>query len=127
MKKEIIISIVIVLIIVVLDIVTQNYTNKSMSEVSEKLMDVRADLINGDKDITKEKIIATKKNWDKIKEKLVIYIEHDELEKVEQHMLETESYIEVEEYDVAVQTLDTCNFIIDHIKDKYEFSLKNIF
>ena len=54
MKKEIIISIVIVLIIVVLDIVTQNYTNKSMSEVSEKLMDVRADLINGDKDITKE-------------------------------------------------------------------------
>ena len=42
-------------------------------------------------------------------------------------MLETESYIEVEEYDVAVQTLDTCNFIIDHIKDKYEFSLKNIF
>ncbi len=127
MKKEIIISIVIVLIIVILDIITQNYTNKSMSQVSEKLMDVRADLINGNKDKTKEKIIATKKNWDKIKEKLVIYIEHDELEKVEQHMLETESYIEVEEYDVAVQTLDTCNFIIEHIKDKYEFSLKNIF
>lgn len=127
MKKEIIISIVIVLIIVILDIITQNYTNKSMSQVSEKLMDVRADLINGNRDKTKEKIIATKKNWDKIKEKLVIYIEHDELEKVEQHMLETESYIEVEEYDVAVQTLDTCNFIIEHIKDKYEFSLKNIF
>ena len=113
MKKEIIISIVIVLIIVILDIITQNCTNKSMSQVSEKLMDVRADLING--------------NEDKTKEKLVIYIEHGELEKVEQHMLETESYIEVEEYDVAVQTLDTCNFIIEHIKDKYEFSLKNIF
>lgn len=127
MKKEIIISIVIVLIIVILDIITQNCTNKSMSQVSEKLMDVRADLINGNEDKTKEKIIATKKNWDKIKEKLVIYIEHGELEKVEQHMLETESYIEVEEYDVAVQTLDTCNFIIEHIKDKYEFSLKNIF
>ena len=68
MKKEIIISIVIVLIIVILDIITQNYTNKSMSQVSEKLMDVRADLINGKKDKTKEKIIATKKNWDKIKE-----------------------------------------------------------
>ena len=127
MKKEIIISIVIVLIIVILDIITQNYTNKSMSQVSEKLMDVRADLINGNEDKTKDELIAIKKNWDKIKEKLVIYIEHDELEKVEQHMLETESYIEVEEYDVAVQTLDTCNFIIEHIKDKYEFSLKNIF
>lgn len=127
MKKEIIISIVIVLIIVVLDITTQNYTNKSMSEVSEKLMDIRSDLINESYDKTKEKIIATKENWDKIKEKLVIYIEHAELEKVEQYMLETESYIEVEEYDVAVQALDTCNFIIEHIKDKYEFSLKNIF
>lgn len=98
-----------------------------MSEVSEKLMDIRADLINGNENKTKEKIIATKQNWDKIKKKLVIYIEHDELEKVEQYMLETESYIEVEEYDVAVQALDTCNFIIEHIKDKYEFSLKNIF
>lgn len=127
MKKEIIISIVIILLILILNSITQRYTSKSMSEVSEKLMIIRNDLINGNEDEVKEKVEEAKKNWDNIKEKLVIYLEHTELEKVEQYILETESYIEVKEYSMAVQTLDTCNFIIDHIKDKYDFSIKNIF
>ena len=127
MKKEIIISIVIVLLILILNAITQKYTSKSMSEVSEKLMIIRDDLINGNEDEVKEKIKLAKESWDDIKEKLVIYLEHTELEKVEQYILETESYIEVKEYGMAVQTLDTCNFMIDHIKDKYDFSLKNIF
>lgn len=127
MKKEVIISIVIILIIFILNVITQKYTSKSMSQVSEKLMIIRTDLINGNEDEVKQKVEEAKKNWDDIKEKLVIYLEHTELEKVEQYILETESYIEVKEYGMAVQALDTCNFMIEHIKDKYDFSIKNIF
>ena len=80
MKKEIIISIVIILLILILNSITQRYTSKSMSEVSEKLMIIRNDLINGNEDEVKEKVEEAKKNWDNIKEKLVIYLEHTELE-----------------------------------------------
>ena len=58
---------------------------------------------------------------------MVIYLEHTELEKVEMYILETQSHIETKEYTMAIQSLDTCDFIIDHIIDKYEFSWKNIF
>lgn len=58
---------------------------------------------------------------------MVIYLEHTELEKAEMYILEAESYIETKEYAMAIQALDTCKFIIDHIIDKYEFSWKNIF
>ncbi|MCI8620429.1 MAG: DUF4363 family protein [Clostridia bacterium] len=58
---------------------------------------------------------------------MVIYLEHTELEKAEMYLLETKSHIETKDYEMAVVSLDTCKFIIDHIIDKYEFSLKNIF
>lgn len=65
--------------------------------------------------------------WNERKETLTIYLEHTELEKAEMYILEAKSNIETEEYRIAIQALDTSVFIIDHIKDKYEFSLKNIF
>lgn len=58
---------------------------------------------------------------------MVIYIEHNELEKAEMYIVEAKSHIETNEYSMAIESLDSCKFIIDHIIDKYEFSLKNIF
>ena len=58
---------------------------------------------------------------------MVIYLEHTELEKAEMYLLETKSHIETKDYEMAVVSLDTCKFIIEHIMDKYDFSLKNIF
>ena len=58
---------------------------------------------------------------------MVLYIEHIEIEKVEMYLTETKSLIEAEEYGIALEALDVCNFSIDNIKDKYDFSLKNIF
>ncbi len=66
-------------------------------------------------------------NWNKKKEAFVIYLEHTELEKVEMYMIEIKSNIETKEYEMAVQAIDTCKFIIGHIKEKYEFSIENIF
>ena len=65
--------------------------------------------------------------WNDKKEILVIYLEHTELEKAEMYILEAKSHLETEEYTMAIQSIDTAIFIIDHIKDKYEFSIKNIF
>ena len=103
------------------------YTNVTMSEISDDLTKVREELVKEDKEETEEGIKKVQEKWDNVKEKFVIYLEHTELEKVEMYILETKSHIETEEYKMAIQSLDTCIFVIDHIKEKYEFSLKNIF
>ncbi len=127
MKKEIIISVVIVIIVVVLNIITQKYTNITMDEISNELAMIREDLSKENIEEIEKGIENAKNKWDDIKNKLVIYLEHDELEKVEMYIIETASHIETKEYSMAIQSLDTCEFVIEHIKEKYEFSWKNIF
>ena len=127
MKKEIISSVVIVIIVVVLNIITQKYTNITMDEISNELAMIREDLSKENIEESEKGIENAKNKWDDIKNKLVIYLEHDELEKVEMYIIETASHIETKEYSMAIQSLDTCEFVIEHIKEKYEFSWENIF
>ena len=129
MRKEAIIVVVILLAIIILNIITQKYTNTHMTELTNKLTDIKTEISNEDKD--EEKIIQKMEDafsyWDDVKEKFVIYLEHTELEKVEMYMKEAKSNIETKEWSMVVVSLDTAVFILDHMQEKYEFSLKNIF
>ncbi len=127
MKKEVIIVIVILVLIVILNIITQKYTNVKMTELTDMLSKVKESLSLENIEEAKEKMVKVQEEWDNIKEKFVIYLEHNELEKVEMYIIETKSHIETDEISMAIQSVDTCTFVIDHIKEKYEFSLKNIF
>ena len=53
--------------------------------------------------------------------------EHDELEKVDTYLVALKSNIESEDYEQAVENLDICVYILEHIDDKEAFLLKNIF
>lgn len=97
-----------------------------MTKVSDKLESIRSKLEEENEE-TKKEIDEAMEVWSKYKEKFVIYLEHTELEKVEMYIIEAKSHIETNEYNMAIESIDTCIFIIDHIKEKYDFTLKNIF
>ena len=127
MKKQILIASIIVLLVVILNIITQKYTEVAMGEILENLAKTRNNIVEHKEEEIATSIEDTIENWNNKKEKMVIYLEHTELEKAEMYLLETKSHIETKDYTMAIQSLDTCKFIIEHIIDKYEFSLKNIF
>lgn len=127
MKKEVIIVIIILVLIIILNIITQKYTNVKMTELTDMLSKLKESLSLENIEEAKEKMVKIEEEWDNVKEKFVIYLEHNELEKVEMYIIETKSHIETNEISMAIQSVDTCTFVIDHIKEKYEFSLKNIF
>lgn len=56
-----------------------------------------------------------------------MYIEHLDLEKAENYIVEAKSYIETKERENAVRAVDSLEFALGNIKDKYKFTLKNIF
>ena len=66
-------------------------------------------------------------NWEEKYTKLAYFIEHDELEKVEDGLTQIRSNIEMEEHQEAVVQLDSTMFILSHLEDKLEFKLENIF
>ena len=127
--KEIIVSIVIIIGIVILNNITENYTKDSLEIMSKDFNEIRGELLKEDqqKEFLISKVEEMKSSWDNRSQKLAYYIEHDELEKVDTYLTALKSNIETKEYEQAVENLDICEYILDHIDDKEAFLLKNIF
>lgn len=136
MKKEIIISIIVIAMVIIGNIVTQNNTKKTVAELNEKLANLKNSLIdviddNKKKDENylkyKEKSSDIRNRWDEMQELLSFYIEHDELEKVETQLAVINGQMEIKLYDESVVEIEKCQFILEHIADKTAFNIKNIF
>lgn len=129
MYKEIIISIIVIALVFSFDFVSQNYTKNTIGEFSNELYNLEQD-IRGKKIDKSEIESKTNKLYDKWMEHhemLAFFIEHDELEKVETNFTAGKSFVESEKYSDAMSEFDKTSFVLNHIKDKYVFSLENIF
>ena len=127
MYKEIIICIVVVIVIICLNWSLQNYTKYCVTNISDELYSIKNNLKEENKDTANEKMKNLHKTWDKNYEALAIFIEHDELEKVETNFVSLESYIEVSDYNMGINEIEKAIFVLKHIADKYDFSLVNVF
>lgn len=129
MHKELIISIVIVISIFALNHITQNYTDKTVIEVKEYLEKVKEELIKEEPNF-KEAIIKADKafeKWEELDDKLALYIEHDEIEKVTTAITSTVSFTKMKDEGQAVDSIDRCKYLLDHIDEREKFALDNIF
>ena len=129
MHKELIISIVIVISIFALNYITQNYTDKTVIEVEEYLEKVKEELIKEEPNF-KEAIIKADKafeKWEELDDKLALYIEHDEIEKVTTAITSTVSFTKMKDEGQAVDSIDRCKYLLDHIDEREKFALDNIF
>lgn len=127
MVKEVIISIIIVATIFFGDSVTQNYAKSTIEELSYNLGELRQEITAENKEKMKEKVGVVDDDWNRIHDKLAYFIEHDELEKVENGLVSMKSFIETEEYEESINELDKSVFVLKHIEDKNQFNLKNVF
>ena len=129
MYKELIISIVVIACIVVGNIITQNNTIEAVAQVSGQLTLLRQEMER--EDVSQEK---AKKQMGKIEEiwaekyrLMAFYTEHNELEKVQTELTKLKADIHMEEYAQGVENLESCIFILEHIKDKSALKIVNIF
>lgn len=129
MHKEIIICIIIIIIIIIVNIITQSYTDKSVDFLDSRLEELRGELQkeNIEKEVLQGKAEIVMEDWKRKYEKLAFYIEHDELEKVETELTSLKANIEVEQYEECISDLEKSIFILNHIKEKFKFNIKNIF
>lgn len=142
MQKEIIIVIIIAIIIISADILTQKYTKNSFENINNQLDEIK--IIGKELEKVKEsqnailesqekkkrleeKIENMQNDWKKINKTTALYIEHDELEKVNASMIKFKSYFELEEYSEAIPELEDCKYILNHIKEKEAMQFINLF
>lgn len=134
MKKELIICIFTIIIIIIANVITQNYTKKSVAKMEERLdlvSKIVLDEVNNNETVNenniKKEIDSLENTWNELQEKLAYYIEHDELEKVETQIYAIKGFYEIEKYDEILPEVEKCSFILKHIAEKTKLSVKNIF
>ena len=98
-----------------LALATLNFKEEDIDNFAKSLEDV------------KKKMEEIEKTWEEKYETMAYYIEHNELEKVQTELTKLKADIDMEEYPMGVENLDSCSFILEHIKDKTALKIVNIF
>lgn len=129
MYKEWIICSIVILLVILTNIITQNYTNKSVEIIVAKLETLKEALEKDEveKERVEQNMEEIMSKWKEKYEKLAFFIEHDELEKVETELTSLKANIEVEQYEECIPDLEKSIFILNHIKEKFRLNVKNIF
>ena len=127
MYKEITICLIVIVSIITINWTLQDYTKKSMSFIIGELKELKENLMQDDAEKVEYKINEIKEEWHEKFKILAIFIEHDELEKVETNLSALEGFIEVKDYKTGINELNKSIFVLEHIADKYDFSLVNVF
>jgi len=127
MLKEAVICIVIVIGIFGLEIYTQNFTEKTVGEITGIFDKIEENISKQDIEQVNNEIKIIGDKWEEKQKKLAYYIEHDELEKVHTAIVKMKSYVETENFSAAMAELEEGKFVIEHIQEKNAFNLQNIF
>ena len=122
-----IISVILVVLIFVGDFITQKYTDNSISSFNEELQNLKNTLIERNQEKANEEIENAEKKWTDIQNVMSYYIEHNELEKVETNLAEAKSLTKSGDFVFAINAIDKTDSVLEHINEKYTFSLENIF
>lgn len=129
MHKELIISIFIVLGIFGLNKITQDNTDYTVDTITNQLEVLRQDILKKEpeKEMATEHADNAYEMWEELDDKMAYYIEHNELEKVKTTLTSIRSFVEVEEYTQAVESIDRCIYVLEKIDEREKVTLDNIF
>ena len=128
-KNSLIICLVVIILVLIGNAITQNHTKQCVKIIDSELSQLEKKVLEKNKDekeIDKSLKQANKK-WDEMQEFLSCYIEHNELEKVETQFYLIKGEINSKLYDDVIPEIEKCIFILKHIEEKNEVSVKNVF
>ena len=127
MIKETVICIIIVIGIIGLELLTQNFTEKTVKEIRETFSKIENEIVKQNIEQINIELENISNKWEEKQKRLTYYIEHDELEKVHTAIVTMKSYIKTNDFSSAMAELEEGKFVIEHIKEKNSFNLQNIF
>ncbi len=129
MKKELVIVIIVISFIIIGHVTTQKKTVKVLGEFEESLTNLKGKMLNEylDKKDIKNDIEKINDRWNEEFDVLALYIEHSQLEKIEQQLILVQTYIEIEDYNMGVVEIDRGKNIIGNIKVENSYRMVNIF
>ena len=125
-KKEIKVIVIIFCLITVIDIFTKRNTEFVMENMINELNKLYEQISREEK-YNINLIYDIEKSWKEKMKVMSLYLEHNELEKVNNSLAKLKSNVESKEKYMAVENIEETKFLIEHIKNKNLLNIENIF
>lgn len=129
--KDFFIIIVIIGVIIGGDILVKKHLSNSTSEFVNKLEELKEKTVEAketdDRKETKNAIKEVEEKWKKISKIWSTVIVHQEIDNIEQAIIRAKSYINDGKLEDAIPEIETAIFFAEHINQREQLKLKNIF
>ena len=124
MVKAIVSAIVGLIVIVTASFLETSYLQKTFSEINEPLKIIYEK--TKDELTTEEEIVAIQKTWFSKKEKLHMFIPHNEIKEVDLWLSEAVTLIKNQDYKEALYKIEVTINLIEQISKTFSFRIENI-
>ncbi len=124
MVKSIISVIIASLILFTASILEQKYITETFNELKESFV-IIYDKIENDNAV-KEDILSAQKLWISKKEKLHIFISHNEIKEVDLWIAETVTLVENDKKEDAISKIDVVIELMEQIPKSFYFRIENL-
>lgn len=124
MVKSLISIIIAILITISLSIIEQTYVNNSFKEFKEIMVIVYEKIENDT--ATKDDVLSAQKYWISKKEKLHIFIPHNDIKEIDLWLSESTTLVENGKKEDALSKIDVVIELIEQIPKIYSFRIENL-
>jgi len=129
--KETIISISILIIIFGGAIYTRKFLEKTSEEIILKLDELKEEIVVAKESKGRQRVKELSNEiydkWEEMDKTWSTLVFHEELDTIQISLTKMKAQIEEGELEESLEELETSKFLINHIKEKEKFNLKNIF
>lgn len=125
--KEYVIIAVILIIIIVIEIMTNKTLNNSIDWINDRITSIENKIKEKNEQEAEKEFDNLKHEWKEKDDKLSIFIEHNELEKISKNITIIDANFKTNDTDKCLENIAELRFILDHIREKNQLKLKNLF
>lgn len=125
--REFIIIVIILIIVFTIDHITGKNLSDSVAWMRDGMISIENKLKENNENEAQNEFFELKEKWDEECEKLSLYVEHNELEKVGNDIVIIESNFRQNESDELFENIADLKYMLSHIEEKNQLKLKNIF
>jgi hypothetical protein len=125
--KTIIFTILLAIAIIVSCISAQKYLSKTSAEMRANLDNLQHYISQSDWENADMESKKLQKNWDSIKKRWAVLIDHQEVDNVELSIVRVRSHIDVKNFSLALTEVSVLIQAVDNIPETEKPTLGNIF
>ena len=125
--REVLIIIIILIIVFWTERITSNELNDSVKWVRDRIISVENKVNEDKKEEAEKEFDEFQEQWKEKNEKLALFVEHNELEKISNDIVIIKSNLKSDDIDEVMEDIAELKFMLEHIEEKNQLKLKNIF